>query len=280
MDTMSATASPPIFSIGAVAAQTHVSIATLRAWEARYGFPVPERVPSGHRRYSARQVEQVRQVVRDRDDGWSLEAAIERARSTGTVSNSIYAGLRARRPDLSVAELSTRAMRAVSQAIEDEYGARGERAVLLGSFERVRFYRRSEVRWQELARTAAVTIAFADFPRNVIRKHGPLEIALRSDAPLLREWAVVCDSPGFAACVAGVERPARLPGEANRTFEAIWSFEPEVVRAAAEVGLALARTHAPRVRTLVEALPAWSGDSDTALRRGAALASRVVAYLD
>ena len=56
-------------SIGVVAAQTHVSVAVLRAWEQRYGFPEPDRVPSGHRRYSAEHVEQVRQVVRDRDSG-------------------------------------------------------------------------------------------------------------------------------------------------------------------------------------------------------------------
>jgi MerR family transcriptional regulator, light-induced transcriptional regulator len=278
---MSTSSEEPTLTIGAVAAQTSVAIATLRAWETRYGFPVPTRVPSGHRRYSALQVEQIRQIVRDRDDGWSLEAAIVRAKASGRVSaESIFAGLRVRRPDLPVVQLSARAMLAVSHAIEDEYSALGEHAVLLGSFERVEFYRVAEDRWRELARTAAVTIVFADFAHSAVRKDGPTEVALRSDAPLLREWSVVCDSPGFAACLAGVERPSRRAGEARRVFEAVWSFEPDVVRAATEVGFALARAHAPRTRAMLDELPAWSGDAEAVLRRAGEIANRVVAYLD
>ena len=34
-----------------VVERTGVGEATLRAWEQRYGFPEPERLPSGHRRY-------------------------------------------------------------------------------------------------------------------------------------------------------------------------------------------------------------------------------------
>lgn len=38
-------------SIGALSRATGVPVETLRTWEARYGFPVPERKPSGHRVY-------------------------------------------------------------------------------------------------------------------------------------------------------------------------------------------------------------------------------------
>ena len=269
-------------SIGVVAAQTHVSVAVLRAWEQRYGFPEPDRVPSGHRRYSAEHVEQVRQVVRDRDAGWSLEAAIDHARGAEhPADNSIFAGVRRRRPELPVYELSHKAMLAISQAIEDEYCARAERAVLLGSFERVEFFERSEDRWNELARTAALTVVFADFPRSRVRKQAPVEVALRSDAPLLREWAVVCDVPEATACVAAIERPARRPGEVGRRFEALWSFEPDVVRDATEVGLALARKYAPRIGRVFDELPPRNTtDPQTVLRRAGSLMNRVVAYLE
>lgn len=40
-------------SIGALAAATGIPVETLRTWEARYGFPVPDRKPSGHRVYAA-----------------------------------------------------------------------------------------------------------------------------------------------------------------------------------------------------------------------------------
>ncbi|MCA1734084.1 MAG: MerR family transcriptional regulator, partial [Acidobacteria bacterium] len=51
------------WSIRAVTLHTGVGEHTLRAWERRFGFPVPVRLPSGHRRYTA---EQVRKIVRIR----------------------------------------------------------------------------------------------------------------------------------------------------------------------------------------------------------------------
>lgn len=38
-------------SIGALARATGIAVETLRTWETRYGFPAPERKPSGHRVY-------------------------------------------------------------------------------------------------------------------------------------------------------------------------------------------------------------------------------------
>src|SRR5262249_28906591 len=57
-----------------------VSEGTLRMWEARHGFPIPHRLPSGHRRYSELDLKRVRAIVQDRDQGLSLATAIERAR--------------------------------------------------------------------------------------------------------------------------------------------------------------------------------------------------------
>jgi DNA-binding transcriptional MerR regulator/methylmalonyl-CoA mutase cobalamin-binding subunit len=45
--------------MGAVARRTGVGEHTLRAWERRFGFPQPVRLPSGHRRYTADQVRQL-----------------------------------------------------------------------------------------------------------------------------------------------------------------------------------------------------------------------------
>ena len=56
--------------------RTGVPAATLRMWEARHGFPVPARLPGGHRRYSETDVELVRAVIRQREQGLSLAAAI------------------------------------------------------------------------------------------------------------------------------------------------------------------------------------------------------------
>lgn len=49
-------------SIGALARATGVPAETLRTWERRYGVPVPQRKPSGHRLYPASEVAHLRRV--------------------------------------------------------------------------------------------------------------------------------------------------------------------------------------------------------------------------
>ena len=50
-------------SIGALSRATGIPIETLRTWERRYGFPVPERKPSGHRVYSLVSVPRLRRIA-------------------------------------------------------------------------------------------------------------------------------------------------------------------------------------------------------------------------
>jgi hypothetical protein len=53
----------PKLSIGALARATGIAIETLRTWENRYGFPVPERKPSGHRVYPLDIVPRLRRIA-------------------------------------------------------------------------------------------------------------------------------------------------------------------------------------------------------------------------
>jgi DNA-binding transcriptional MerR regulator/methylmalonyl-CoA mutase cobalamin-binding subunit len=48
-----------LWPMGAVTRRTGIGEHTLRAWERRYGFPQPFRLPSGHRRYTGDQVRQL-----------------------------------------------------------------------------------------------------------------------------------------------------------------------------------------------------------------------------
>jgi len=52
------------FTIGALSRATGVPPDTLRTWERRYGFPMPERTETGHRRYSIATLERL-QLVRE-----------------------------------------------------------------------------------------------------------------------------------------------------------------------------------------------------------------------
>ena len=54
----------PLFSIGAVARMLDLAAATIRTWETRYDFIVPQRSQGGQRLYSRDQVDQLR-FVRD-----------------------------------------------------------------------------------------------------------------------------------------------------------------------------------------------------------------------
>lgn len=50
-------------AIGALSRATGIPIETLRTWERRYGFPIPERKPSGHRVYPLSSVPRLRRIA-------------------------------------------------------------------------------------------------------------------------------------------------------------------------------------------------------------------------
>jgi methylmalonyl-CoA mutase cobalamin-binding subunit len=60
---------PPNLAIAAVERETRLSKDVLRAWEKRYGFPMPERDANGERCYPAAQVERLRLMKRLIDQG-------------------------------------------------------------------------------------------------------------------------------------------------------------------------------------------------------------------
>ncbi len=53
-----------LWAMGAVSRATGIGEHTLRAWEKRFGFPQPLRLPSGHRRYTAEDVSRLRLIAR------------------------------------------------------------------------------------------------------------------------------------------------------------------------------------------------------------------------
>ena len=265
-------------TIADVARRAGLTVEQLRAWEHRHGFPRPERLANGHRRYRAADIAAIGQVVRDRDAGLSLEAAIRRAATPEQeLSGSVFAELRREHPDLPVYQISRRTMLAISRAIEDEAAAAGGGAMLAAGFQTEHRYRQSEPRWRELARTSAAALVFAEFGPDPAASWppGPYEVTLPPDAALRREWFVACHGPDCAAVLAGWELLA-----AGRSFEATWTAEPAIAARAVAIAVRLAHAYAP-VLELPEPEPAPLGpDAGAALRRTTALANRIVSYLD
>jgi DICT domain-containing protein len=269
-------------TIGELAERTGVPAATLRSWEARYRFPRPERMATGHRRYDQRAVALVEEVLRQRAAGLSLPAAITQATTGRAAADpSVFAALRRRHPGLQPQILRKSALLALTRAIEDEYCALAAHAILFACFQRRDFFRRSEARWSELARTAQLVVVFADFAVAAGTEGEPRQVPLPKEASLRREWVLVCEARDYPICLAGWEFPGQdETDDANRRFEVLWTLDPRPVRDAALICARLADSFRPGLDVVdrLPAEPAPPGSPD--LQRATGLLTRMASYLD
>jgi len=271
-------------TIGDLAERTGISPAVLRMWETRHGFPDPRRIASGHRRYSENDVELVRQVLRRKDAGIRLEVAIAEASATkAPESPSIFAELRRKHPTLVTHRLRKSTLIALSWAIEDECCAVADTPVLFGAFQRGGFYEPSASRWTELSRVARSAIVFADhWEGSAEEAAGPIRATLADDAPMRREWAVVCDALDSTACLSAWELPgqSQVP-DRQRIFEAVWTVDPVAVRDAARVAASVAAAAGVlAAQPLLYELADPPAPRITTPTGVTALFNRVVAYVD
>ena len=270
-----------------VAERTGIAAGTIRMWEQRYGFPEPERTTAGYRLYSEEDVDALRRVLAYRERGLSVPAAVDRARGAdvgGTDRPSLYGALATGDSPVPARVLTKRTLLAISHAIEDETISRAAAPVIIGAFQREQNYRAVEHRYRDMARTADIVLAFADFDRLGGGGEGPVEVPVEADAALGREWAVVVDAPGYSACLLAWERsgsPAAGVPDRERTFEAMWTLDPRVVRRAAQVAAALARRAdealGDRMDRLLAERPLANEQPAPALT---AVTNRIVGYLD
>ena len=280
-----AAATTPALTIGDLARRTGLTPAVLRTWESRHGFPVPKRLESGHRRYDEADVALVERVLRRRDAGIRLEVAIaEAAASTAPETPSVFAELRRRHPHLTPHRLRKSTLLALSWALEDECCARAQSPMLWGAFQEQRFWTPSVPRWNELARVARSTMVMADFPEvaDADDPRRPTKVPLADDAPMRREWAVVCDAVDLPAVLVAWELPGQTTvPDRERIFEAMWTIEPQPVRDAARVCAQVSQQAG-----VAEAAPLLYELAEDAAPRAldvagaATLFNRVVAYVD
>jgi DICT domain-containing protein len=274
-------------TISDLARRTGLTPATLRAWEARHGFPVPSRRASGHRRYDERDVVLVKEVLRRRDAGVRLETAIAEASSSRALlaspTTSVFAEIRRSHPHIAPQILRKSTLLALTWAMEDESCARAQRPVLFAAFQQERFYRQAEPRWRELARTAHSAVVFADF--GGVRTNGSVPsleaVHLPEEAPMRREWSLVCDATDHAVALAAWELPGQddVP-DRERLFESVWTLEPKAVRDAARVCAQLADVLAPDADHDWSPLDALAPEPSDDLRAATSMFQRLVAYVD
>lgn len=287
-DTDEPTSRTATLTIGDLAERTGVTPATLRVWESRHGFPRPVRLDSGHRRYAEGDVDLVLQVLRRRDGGSRLEVAIAAVALTqASVTDppkapSIYATMRHLRPGLPPQRLQKSTMLGLSWAIEDECCSRAERPMVFGAFQKEHYYRTAQERWTEIARVSRSTMVFAGFATEPDAVEGTTFVHLPDDAPMRREWAVVCDAPDHPALLTAWELPGQsgVP-DRQRLFECIWTVEPGAVRDAARTCARVAQQFGcdeavPLLYELADNPP----PPPVELLQATSLLNRVVAYVD
>ncbi len=67
----------PAYNIKVVLNKTGIAADTLRAWERRYGLPIPQRTPGGHRLYSEYDIETIKWLMARQEEGLSISRAVE-----------------------------------------------------------------------------------------------------------------------------------------------------------------------------------------------------------
>lgn len=279
-------APPTDLAIRDLAQRTGIAAGTLRMWEQRHGFPVPERSPSGHRRYREEDVDTLKRVVALRERGLSVGAAIARALETGDGPRpeSVYAAVAGGDHGARPQALRKPTLIALSEAIEHEALARAVRPVLVGAFQHEAFYRSAQSRYARIAAQADAAFVFADFEHADFDAAGPVEIPIDPRDPLSGEWAVIVDAPGFSACLVAWELPEDARAGATgpgRSFESLWTTDPLTTRRAAIAAARLAGRHDPDYGDQLEQVLA---DRPLATEQPSpiltALTNRMIAYLE
>ena len=157
-------------------------------------------------------------------------AEVARARDRWTRAPglpSVYAVLRQQHPTLQPQRLKKSTLLALSWAIEDECCARAARPIIFGGFQKERYFRAAQERWTELARIARSSVAFAAFEDAPEPVERTTLVHLPKDAPMRREWVVVCDAVDFPAVVTAWELPGQTGvSDRQRLFETIWTVDP------------------------------------------------------
>lgn len=153
--TLPSLAGDELFPIREVSRLTGINPVTLRAWERRYGLIQPTRTESGHRLYSARDIETVRQIL----------AWVERGVAVSKVGT-----LLARAATTPLAEIAGQGLRAQWQ---------GPLAEAIGAFDEARLERL----YGQIFSSYPVNQVFEDILMPLWR-----ELALQDDFGQVSEW--------------------------------------------------------------------------------------------
>ncbi|HNK63766.1 MAG TPA: MerR family transcriptional regulator [Anaerolineales bacterium] len=83
----------PAYNLKVVLRETGLAADTLRAWERRYGLPVPQRTAGGHRLYSQYDIETIKWLMARQEEGLSISRAVDLWNEMNASGSDPLAGL-------------------------------------------------------------------------------------------------------------------------------------------------------------------------------------------
>jgi DNA-binding transcriptional MerR regulator len=83
----------PVYNLKVVLRETGIKADVLRAWERRYGLPMPQRSPGGHRLYSERDIATIKWLITRQNEGLSISSAVQLFREKEASSQNPLAEL-------------------------------------------------------------------------------------------------------------------------------------------------------------------------------------------
>jgi signal transduction histidine kinase len=171
------------------------------------------------------------------------------------VHSSLYRALLEHAPGLRPTAVSKGALVAASHLIEGLVAEAEGPTVLLSGFQHLGHWAAERDRYLRLSEAADVIAVFAGEEPPPEWRTDHVGVRLAAGNPLEQEWFVLAMGPSLAITLCGLDGAAhgRSPGdaeplpeaEADRVFDVVWSFDPEVARAAADGVVAAVERDAP-----------------------------------
>ncbi len=149
---------------------------------------------------------------------------------------------------------------ALSHAMEDRVLADSDTPLVIASFQRERFYRQEAHRYRRIASKTDQVYVLAAPETDFTNSSDIYEtIAFEPTDSLAQEWHLVVIGKQYTCCLVCAEKPATAPDkkatsamDANRRFEGVWTFDPEVSVKAAEILLERILYYRPELESKIK----------------------------
>lgn len=176
-----------------------------------------------------------------------------------SISNSVLSELLQSFSDWRPQMYFKSSLTALSHAMEDRVLAGSDKPLVIASFQKERFYRQEAHRYRRIAQKTNCVFVLASPETDFKNSSDVYEtIAFEPTDALGQEWHLVILGQHHASCLICRERTALATEtddrtiDTNRRFEGIWTFDPQITQAAAEILLKRIIIYRPELKAKID----------------------------